>query len=737
MAAQVRTAGNGGAPALTLSCAPAIRGGYPSGNVHAEGHGNHGMQPSGSSPHYPQVVHGSRQSIDAQYFSGASPRYHSPQSGSSQQSAMAAHASSQSGQGQFAYDHPPPSRHGHHRQRQPPQRDNGMQQGYGDQRAPPHQPSLIEQYTGMHAPSQFIPQQAPQQLSARDLDLHADGAYPGPAISSRKPPSSGVQPQQNPGGRFSLRVGRICEDSAEGLDDGFGRSSRMAGTSHPNRPPAGWLLGSNHDNCQSEAFELPQTNIFRPTSTPYGQARNAERSAPSGRGLQHIASLGPEILQDLDPPLPGMSRHMSHPAHSAQEVPSLDKSHSLSALDMRADRGPHRAGYRDPAAAQAPDGWLQEPAGLSSLPPEPGMLTDPPLCFSAEVPGGDRGEPPNPFAMSQHQRFGDDADWNSQGGTYGSIPQPTHAPPARQPCPVTSDTSMPGGQAHSPMFNNPFENSWQLGAPTPGMEFSAGTSGHGSHPQLLQQDRSSAYSSWAPSKQPSGTLTHLSFPSHPDLTSHVSSQTDGLPDLSTYYLPPQDSNGPATSLYAYNQGDTWGRGSMSSARHTNTNGPFEPDFWQPIDVEAEQSRGGDGGDPWSSSLDGTASLQLADLYTWLDNALESRPEDPANPALQAPARRLAEAPTVPSSPKRISGPMSGGSDRPHLSFLAASTHWCGLNLCGLMLLSFANLGLGYLMVFSPLASMLGTRPSRLMLQHSTSLFTRCSLAEGHTNILMM
>ncbi|KAK9857175.1 hypothetical protein WJX84_007430 [Apatococcus fuscideae] len=530
---QVRTAGNGGAPALTLSCAPAIRGGYPSGNVHAEGHGNHGMQPSGSSPHYPQVVHGSRQSIDAQYFSGASPRYHSPQSGSSQQSAMAAHASSQSGQGQFAYDHPPPSRHGHHRQRQPPQRDNGMQQGYGDQRAPPHQPSLIEQYTGMHAPSQFIPQQAPQQLSARDLDLHADGAYPGPAVSSRKPPSSGVQPQQNPGGRFSLRVGRICEDSAEGLEDGFGRSSRMAGTSHPNRPPAGWLLGSNHDNCQSEAFELPQTNIFRPTSTPYGQARNAERSAPSGRGLQHIASLGPEILQDLDPPLPGMSRHMSHPAHSAQEVPSLDKSNSLSALDMRADRGPHRAGYRDPAAAQAPDGWLQEPAGLSSLPPEPGMLTDPPLCFSAEVPGGDRGEPPNPFAMSQHQSFGDDADWNSQGGT----------------------------------------------------------------------------------------------------------------------------------------------GSMSSARHTNTNGPFEPDFWQPIDVEAEQSRGGDGGDPWSSSLDGTASLQLADLYTWLDNALESRPEDPANPALQAPARRLAEAPTVPSSPKRISGPMSGYCSEPdELSGTNRSSH---------------------------------------------------------------
>lgn len=510
----------------------------------------------------------------------------------------------------------------------------------------------------MSLPQQFGAQQAPLQLSARDLDPNLEAAFGGSV--PHKPYGSSMHQHQATASRnsFSLRVGRICEDSAEGQDVAISHEPEAQASvmPHPKMPPANWLLESNRDIVQAPPMQ-PTGQPIHYGHTNHGLAAMPQQSFQQGRGP------GPEILQDLDPPLPGMARHPSNPGPAVSSQPLMDKSKSMPVMYPPAD-------YSTPAAHQwhgaAPEGWLQGPSGiLGNMPPEPGMLSDPPQPFAAEVPRSDApNPPPNPFAMPQPHLNGLDGFGPNMRMAPGQAHQSmsTHAPHRRRTShPSISGRSDPGVAStacHSPRVSTPFENSWHLGpAPQP-MEFTAGITSRGSYAQPAQQDRSS-HSSWDPSKQPSGSLTHLSHPSHPDLCSYVSSQTDNLADGPGYHLPNQDSIGPSNSvsaMYPYPYGDTWGqRSGVSSAQPTN--GPLEPDFWQPIDVEAETARTDDASEPWTASLEGTSSMQLADLYTWLDNALESRPEDPTQP----------NAPDAAPAPTR-SGEMSNASYGPHAGY---------------------------------------------------------------------
>ena len=113
-------------------------------------------------------------------------------------------------------------------------------------------------------------------------------------------------------------------------------------------------------------------------------------------------------------------------------------------------------------------------------------------------------------------------------------------------------------------------------------------------------------------------------------------------------------------MQSYGLCDTRGRNSTGSVC-IHTTGPLEPDFWQPIDCEGEQWRPDDASEPYTPNLDGTSSMHLADLYTWLDNALESRPEDPGQPAAgdSVPMSRQSDPPTVSGSPRHMAAPFTG------------------------------------------------------------------------------
>ncbi|KAK9841734.1 hypothetical protein WJX74_011076 [Apatococcus lobatus] len=655
---QVRQAANSGAPALTLTSAPAIRGTFPTSSSLGESSSSYSIQPSGSSPHHPQAINASKQLLDTHHVSSASPRYSSPVSGHSL-SAIPGQSKYQASQVP-APEMPAQLRSMHTRSLPLP--DANEQPAYPGAKQNSYQPSLIEEYSSMSP--HFGAQQPPLQLSARDLEPNLEAAHAGSA--SHKPFSSSMHQHQIAAGRnnnFSLRVGRICEDSAEGQDVAIIQEPQAQASllPLPKMPPANWLLESNCDHTQ--ASPLQSTG----QSAQFGQANGCSQMVQQAR--QHGRGPGPEILQDLDPPLPGMARHPSNPNPAASSQPLMDKSKSMPVMYPVADYATIASQQWQAASGSVPEGWLQGPSGvLGGTPPEPGMLSDPPLPFAAEVPRSDAPQPPpNPFAMPQPQLNGPDGFGPSM--SLGAIqPQPMHAPHKRRAGqPSISGRSDPGvasaAASLSPRYSTPFENSWHLGPNPQPMEFAATANPRGSYVQLVQQDRSS-HSSWDPSKQPSGTLTHLSHPSHADLSSYVSSQTDNLADGPGLYLPTQDSNGPATSIsamYPYTYGDTWGkRSGVSSAQQTN--GPLEPDFWQPIDVEAETARTDDASEPWTASLEGTSSMQLADLYTWLDNALESRPEDPMQPnapdAAAAPSRAT-ENPHTGSVPLHMNGSLNG------------------------------------------------------------------------------
>ncbi len=517
--------------------------------------------------------------------------------------------------------------------------------------------------------------QSGHQLTVKDLVLHSDGA--GPPVAQHKPyaPASNHHHQSSnhhhnaaAAREFSLRVGRINEDNAEGQDVASSIDP-FAGSHQPSTSPAGWLIGCNHETSQDVPFQPP------PQQMQIGPVHGSAQQPIHAPSTRTRSDLGPEILQNLDPALPAMTRHTSNPhgapGQSAHQAPLMDKSKSLPVLNG------HPAQQWDPAYALT-DSWLQDPSGLEGMPPEPGMLTDPPMPFTAQVPCPDNNVPhvnpfaqgPNPFATSP--RHAGDHGSLSPGMVFTAGQQQHHylpmsAPPPRHAGPSgltgRSDVGAPPVASYTSKISTPFENSWHLGSGSQ-MECNTGPSNpvlavHASPYQHYgQQDRASSYSSWAPSKQPSGTLTVLSHPSQPELSSYVSSQTDGL-DPSGFYLPGQDSGGPGTSLSGMYSYGGRGKNSISSVRVAS--GPFEPDFWQPIDVEAEPAKPDDASEPWTPSLDGTSSLQLADLYTWLDDALNSSVEDPAHPSVvdHNAVARLSEHPAASSSPPLPSWPLSG------------------------------------------------------------------------------